>query len=61
MLQLELNRLRHMIIDISCLDKDLDLRLMLCSKRSITILTVSNSFVSGLLDFNALKPVLVDL
>ena len=30
-----------MVIDISCLDKNLDLRLMLSTKRTLTALTVS--------------------
>ncbi|GAV86153.1 LOW QUALITY PROTEIN: hypothetical protein CFOL_v3_29586, partial [Cephalotus follicularis] len=36
---IELNPLRNMALDISCLDKNLDLRLMLCTKRSLTDLT----------------------
>ncbi|XP_055960958.1 uncharacterized protein LOC126671669 isoform X2 [Mercurialis annua] len=37
--KVELNQVRQMIADISCLDKNLDLRLMLCSKRILTTLT----------------------
>ena len=33
--------MRHLVADISCLDKDLDLRLMLTTKRILTGLTVS--------------------
>ncbi|XP_058090763.1 uncharacterized protein LOC131237121 isoform X2 [Magnolia sinica] len=35
----ELNQVRHLVADISCLDKDLDLRLMLSTKRILTALT----------------------
>ncbi|XP_055961249.1 uncharacterized protein LOC126671671 isoform X2 [Mercurialis annua] len=34
--KVELNQVRQMVADISCLDKNLDLRLMLCSKRILT-------------------------
>lgn len=37
--KVELNQVRQMVTDISCLDKNLDLRLMLCSKRILTALT----------------------
>ncbi|KAM3684104.1 hypothetical protein ACB098_11G018700 [Castanea mollissima] len=37
--KIELHQLRHMVIDISCLDKNLDLRLMLSTKRTLTALT----------------------
>ncbi|KAB5512105.1 hypothetical protein DKX38_029133 [Salix brachista] len=37
--KVELNQVRHLVIDISCLDKNLDLRLMLCSRRILTALT----------------------
>ncbi|KAF9661137.1 hypothetical protein SADUNF_Sadunf19G0036500 [Salix dunnii] len=37
--KVELNQVRHMVIDVSCLDKNLDLRLMLCSRRILTSLT----------------------
>uniref|UniRef100_A0A7N2LAV7 DUF7903 domain-containing protein n=1 Tax=Quercus lobata TaxID=97700 RepID=A0A7N2LAV7_QUELO len=36
---IELHQLRHMVIDISCLDKNLDLRLMLSTKRTLTAFT----------------------
>ncbi|CAN1233652.1 hypothetical protein LINPERPRIM_LOCUS3972 [Linum perenne] len=36
--KVELNQVRQMVMDISCLDKDLDIRLMLCSKRILTAL-----------------------
>ncbi|KAF8394056.1 hypothetical protein HHK36_020258 [Tetracentron sinense] len=38
-LQIELNQVRHLVVDISCLDKNLDLRLMLNTKRILTALT----------------------
>ncbi|XP_020551129.1 uncharacterized protein LOC105166900 isoform X2 [Sesamum indicum] len=31
--KIELNQVRHLVADMSCLDKNLDLRLMLCTKR----------------------------
>ncbi|XP_050221413.1 uncharacterized protein LOC130014505 [Mercurialis annua] len=34
--KVELNQVRQMVADISCIDKNLDLRLMLCSKRILT-------------------------
>ncbi|KAJ4846118.1 hypothetical protein Tsubulata_000806 [Turnera subulata] len=37
--KVELNQVRQMVADISCLDKDLDLRVMLCTKRILTDLT----------------------
>ncbi|XXG50306.1 hypothetical protein AAC387_Pa02g4341 [Persea americana] len=37
--KVELNQVRHLVADISCLDKDLDLRLMLTTKRILTALT----------------------
>ncbi|XP_030965880.1 uncharacterized protein LOC115986748 [Quercus lobata] len=37
--KIELHQVRHMVIDISCLDKNLDLRLMLSTKRILTALT----------------------
>ncbi|XP_048424357.1 uncharacterized protein LOC125470036 isoform X1 [Pyrus x bretschneideri] len=37
--KIELNQLRNMVVDISCATKNLDLRLMLCTKRLVTDLT----------------------
>ncbi|PQQ21191.1 uncharacterized protein Pyn_24127 [Prunus yedoensis var. nudiflora] len=37
--KIELNQLRDMVIDISCPNKNLDLRVMLCTKRLVTALT----------------------
>ncbi|THG04195.1 hypothetical protein TEA_001426 [Camellia sinensis var. sinensis] len=37
--KIELNNVRHLVLDISCLDRDLDLRLMLFTKRTVTALT----------------------
>lgn len=34
--KVELNQVRHMVVDVSCLNKDLDMRLMLCTKRILT-------------------------
>ncbi|KAG2329026.1 hypothetical protein Bca52824_000206 [Brassica carinata] len=38
-LQAELNALRHLILDVSCLDQDLDMRLSVDSKRTLTNLS----------------------
>lgn len=37
--KIEWNQVRHLVVDMSCLDKNLDLRLMLCTKRIIKTLT----------------------
>ncbi|KAJ6744237.1 DNA-DIRECTED RNA polymerase SUBUNIT ALPHA [Salix purpurea] len=37
--EVELNPVRQMVIDVSCLDKNLDLRLMVCTKKILTTLT----------------------
>lgn len=39
--QTELNPVRHLVVDVSCIDKNLDMRLMLAAKRKITYLSVS--------------------
>lgn len=39
--QVEHNQIRHLVVDVSCIDKNLDMRLMLAAKRKITSLTVS--------------------
>ncbi|XP_008388768.3 uncharacterized protein [Malus domestica] len=54
--KIELNQLRNMVVDISCTTKDLDLRLMLCTKRLVTDLTddemqsIRNLIDSAILD-----------
>lgn len=54
--KIELNQVRHLVIDISCLDKNLDLRLMLSTKGILTSLTddekqsISNLISSAILD-----------
>ncbi|KAJ8771709.1 hypothetical protein K2173_026886 [Erythroxylum novogranatense] len=56
--KVELNQVRHMVTDVSCLDKNIDLRLMLCSKRILTALTddemdsIRNLINSAVLDSN---------
>ncbi|XP_044481786.1 uncharacterized protein LOC123208378 [Mangifera indica] len=51
-----INRIRHMVVNISCLDKDVDLRLMLSGKRMLTALTdnvmerISNLINSAVVD-----------
>ncbi|XP_056166203.1 uncharacterized protein LOC115692616 isoform X2 [Syzygium oleosum] len=37
--KVELNQVRHMVVDVSCLDKDLDMRLMLYTKRILTAIS----------------------
>ncbi|KAJ6349416.1 hypothetical protein OIU77_006906 [Salix suchowensis] len=37
--KVELNPVRQMVIDVSCLDKNLDLRVALCTKKILTALT----------------------
>ncbi|KAH6831909.1 hypothetical protein C2S53_012784 [Perilla frutescens var. hirtella] len=37
--KIELNQVRHLVADMSCLDKNLDLRLMLNTKRTLVALT----------------------
>ncbi|XP_010509115.1 PREDICTED: uncharacterized protein LOC104785572 [Camelina sativa] len=39
MYKAELNPVRHMVVDVSCIDKNLDMRLMLSAKRKMTSLT----------------------
>ncbi|XP_044473212.1 uncharacterized protein LOC123201709 [Mangifera indica] len=39
MYKVELNQVRHLVVDVSCLEKDLDLRLMLSTKRILTALS----------------------
>ncbi|KAJ0079544.1 uncharacterized protein LOC116114946 [Pistacia vera] len=41
--KVELNQVRHLVVDVSCLEKDLDLRLMLGSKRILTALSDDES------------------
>ncbi|XVF42432.1 hypothetical protein PTKIN_Ptkin01aG0362500 [Pterospermum kingtungense] len=54
--KVELNQVRDMVVDISCPDMDLDLRLMLCHKRILTSLTddemqsIRNLIESAVLD-----------
>ncbi|PIA29950.1 hypothetical protein AQUCO_05800199v1 [Aquilegia coerulea] len=54
--EIELNKLRHLTADISCLDKSLDLRLMLSSKRTVISL---NDDVKHSLN-NLLKSAVID-
>ncbi|CAN8317103.1 unnamed protein product [Cochlearia groenlandica] len=39
MFKAELNPIRHLVVDMSCVDKNLDMRLMLATKRRMTALT----------------------
>lgn len=41
LVQAELNPLRHLVVDVSCIDKNLDMRFMLAGKRKMFTLTVS--------------------
>ncbi|KFK22642.1 hypothetical protein AALP_AAs67030U000100, partial [Arabis alpina] len=47
----ELNLVRHLVIDMSCIDKNLDMRLILSAKRKMTSLSEEEiSNIRGLLD-----------
>ncbi|GAY68163.1 hypothetical protein CUMW_262000 [Citrus unshiu] len=54
--KVELNPVRHMVVDISCLDKNLDLRLALCTKSTLSALSddemncIRNLINSAILD-----------
>ncbi|XWS64799.1 hypothetical protein CRYUN_Cryun05aG0034900 [Craigia yunnanensis] len=53
----ELNPVRDMVVDISCPDMDLDLRLMLCHKRILTSLTDDEmQSIRNLIDSAVLDP-----
>lgn len=52
--KVELNQVRHMVMDISCLEKNLDLRLMLCTKRIITPTDDDMKSIRDLIDFAVL-------
>ncbi|XP_020882848.1 uncharacterized protein LOC9315812 isoform X1 [Arabidopsis lyrata subsp. lyrata] len=57
MYKAELNPVRHMVVDVSCIDKNLDMRLMLAAKRKMTSLTdkeISN--IKALLDSATVDP-----
>ncbi|KAL0785890.1 hypothetical protein Bca101_002136 [Brassica carinata] len=47
----EMNPLRHLVVDVSCIDKNLDMRLMVAGKRKIMNLTEKETHnIQGLLD-----------
>ncbi|XP_056854684.1 uncharacterized protein LOC130504122 [Raphanus sativus] len=51
MYKAELNPLRHLVIDVSCIDKNLDMRLMLAGKRkAMTLTEKEKNNIQGLLD-----------
>ncbi|KAK9292980.1 hypothetical protein L1049_020962 [Liquidambar formosana] len=54
--KIELKPLRHLVIDISCLDKNLDLRLMLSTKRILTALTDNEKDIIDLISSSVLDP-----
>ncbi|XVE90073.1 hypothetical protein DITRI_Ditri20bG0047700 [Diplodiscus trichospermus] len=55
--KVELNQVRDMVVDISCPDMDLDLRLMLCHKRILTSLTDDEmQSIRNLIDSAVLDP-----
>lgn len=55
--KVELNQVRDMVVDISCPDMDLDLRLMLCHKRILTSLTDDEmQGIKNLIELAALDP-----
>ncbi|CAN7137889.1 unnamed protein product [Brassica rapa subsp. narinosa] len=57
MYKAELNVVWHMVVDMSCIDKSLDMRLMLVAKRKMTALTEKEiSDIKGLLDSATVDP-----
>ncbi|KAG7569640.1 hypothetical protein ISN45_Aa04g023360 [Arabidopsis thaliana x Arabidopsis arenosa] len=57
MYKAELNPVRHMVVDVSCIDKNLDMRLMLAAKRKMTSLTDKEmSNIKALLDSATVDP-----
>ncbi|GKV07521.1 hypothetical protein SLEP1_g19282 [Rubroshorea leprosula] len=55
--KVELNQERYMVEDISCLNKNLDLRLMLCTRRILTSLTEGEmNCIKNLIDSAVLDP-----
>ncbi|XP_056854681.1 uncharacterized protein LOC130504119 [Raphanus sativus] len=57
MYKVELKLVRHLVLDVSCIDKNLDMRLMLAAKRKITSLTEKEiSDIKGLLDSARVDP-----
>lgn len=55
--KLELSLIRHMVVDVSCIDKNLDMRLMLSAKRKITDLPEKEiSDIKELLDSARVDP-----
>ncbi|CAH2058821.1 unnamed protein product [Thlaspi arvense] len=53
----DLKPVRHLVVDVSCIDKNLDMRLMLTAKRKITDLTEKEiSNIKGLLDSATVDP-----
>ncbi|VVB01052.1 unnamed protein product [Arabis nemorensis] len=57
MYKVELNLVRHLVVDVSCIDKNLDMRLMLTAKRKMTTLTEKEiSNIKGLLDPATVDP-----
>ncbi|KAL0844512.1 hypothetical protein Bca101_017758 [Brassica carinata] len=57
MYKLDLNLIRHMVVDVSCIDKNLDMRLMLSAKRKITDLPEKEiSDIKELLDSARVDP-----
>ncbi|KAG2332506.1 hypothetical protein Bca52824_003686 [Brassica carinata] len=57
MYKLDLSLIRHMVVDVSCIDKNLDMRLMLSAKRKITDLPEKEiSDIKELLDSARVDP-----
>jgi hypothetical protein len=53
----ELSLVRHLVVDVSCIDKNLDMRLLLASKRNRTALTEKEmSDIRGVLDSATVDP-----
>ncbi|KAL1193674.1 hypothetical protein V5N11_017567 [Cardamine amara subsp. amara] len=57
MYKADLNNIRHMVVDVSCIDKNLDMRLMLASKRKLMDLSEEElSNIKALLDSATVDP-----
>jgi len=55
--KVELNQMRHMVVDISCLDKSSDLRLMLYTKGVLTLTDDEMESIRNLINSAVLDPV----
>lgn len=54
--KIESSPLRHLVVDTSCLDSSVDLRLALCTKKNITAVTDEKQSISDLISSAILDP-----